>query len=149
VKTFLQYAVLVGVSVLAILGIIHLGQGLRAPASVGGRWALQATQASAADLDCLSFSFAAEPSELSISQSGPELALTFNDSGQTKFTGKLQGLKITARSRRDPELHLVAEVDRQAEPDQLSSTIASEQCAAAIQLTGVRLPHGTSLTGEH
>ena len=148
-KTFLQYAVLVSVSILAILGIIHLGRGLRAPASVGGRWALQDTHASAEDIACIPISLDADNSEMSISQSGPELVLTFNDGSKTKFTGKLQGLKITARSKRDPELRLVAEVDRQAEPDRLSSTITSDQCAAAIQLTGVRQQHETSLTGEH
>jgi hypothetical protein len=148
-KTVLQYAVLVGASIIVILGILHVGRNLKAPASVGGRWTLQVTKSQDSDPACDPLSSISFPPELLISQSGPELVLTINNAEKITYTGKLDGLKINARSNHEPAWQFVAEIDRQVEPDQLSGSLRSDECAAAIELKGIRLPHQTSLTGEH
>jgi hypothetical protein len=61
---------MVGVPVAAILGVLELGRGLRAPAAIGGRWGLvpaaPATDGLAPCLDAV----AAAPHVLRVSQSG-------------------------------------------------------------------------------
>jgi hypothetical protein len=148
-KTVFQYFILVGVSVLGILGILRLGQGLKAPASVGGVWSLQWANPVSVKSNCPSISFEAESPEILISQSGPAVVITLHDATQTTFSGRLSELTIDARAKRNPQLHLVASIDRQVEPDQLQGVLTSNQCAVAINFTGTRLEHLPSLTGVH
>ena len=148
-KTFFQYAALVSLSILGVLGILHLGSSLKAPASVGGRWAVQMTVPQGSLPACIPLSPGTGTRELVISQSGPVLAITFNDSRETTLSGNLEGLSIHAVSKHEPVWQLIAEVDREVEPDQLSGTLTSDGCAVPIELMGVRQPHQTSLTGEH
>lgn len=148
-KSFLQYAALVGIFVLGVLGILRLGHSLQAPASVGGNWTLQLTLPPGLDPACTLALPGTDSAVLEISQSGPELVLTLNDANQTTFSGQLAGLKINASSKQEPGWQLEADVDRQPEPDRLVGTLASGSCAASIQVVGIRQPHSTSLTGQH
>jgi hypothetical protein len=148
-KVILQYFMMIGISILGILGILQLGKSLEAPASVGGVWSVQWPDLAQATAACPSIAFGAESPELTISQSGRELLITFQDSNRTAFSGRLQGLTIDAGAKQDPDLHFEATIDRQAEPDRLQGRLASSQCGIAISLTGLRQGHLPSLTGEH
>jgi hypothetical protein len=145
-KAVLQYFILLSVSLLCILGIMRVGQGLKAPASIGGLWSLEWVNPISVPSNCQLASFEAGPPELLISQSGPEVVITLQD---TSFSGKLSELTIDARAKRNPDLHLFASIDRQAEPDQLQGVLASDQCAAVFDFKGSRQGHLPSLTGEH
>jgi hypothetical protein len=138
-----------GVSVLGILGIMQLGQGLKAPASVGGVWSLRWANPVAVKTNCPSIPFEAEVPELLISQSGREVVVTLHDAPHTTFSGELGELTIDARAKRNPSLHLVVSIDRQVEPDQLQGMLTSDQCATTLNFTGIRQRHLPSLTGEH
>ena len=148
-KVILQYFMMIGLSILGILGILQFGKSLEAPASVGGVWSVQWADLAPAISACPSIAFGAESAELTVSQSGKELLITFRDANHTTFLGRLQGLTIEARAKHNPDLYLQATVDRQAEPDQLQGRLASSQCASATSLSGRRQGHLPSLTGEH
>ena len=148
-KVILQYFMMIGLSVLGILGILQLGKGLEAPASVGGVWSIQWGNLASAMSACPSIAFGGESPGITISQSGKELLITFRDANHTTFLGRLQGLTIEARAKHNPDMYLQATVDRQAEPDDLEGTLASSQCGTTVSLTGLRQGHLPSLTGEH
>jgi hypothetical protein len=148
-RAFLQYSALVGIFLLGVLGILRLGSRLQAPASVGGHWTLHLTFPNQPDAVCAPSWLGTGSTELVISQSGPELTLTWNSLSPITFKGELSGVTIHAASKDAPGWRLVAEVDRQADPDVLKGTLVSETCAGSIQLGGVRQPHDTSLTGKN
>jgi hypothetical protein len=148
-KVIFQYFMMIGISILGILGILQLGKSLEAPPSVGGVWSVQWADLAPAISACPSVAFGEKSPKLTISQSGEELLITFPDANRTTFSGRLQGFLIDARAKHDPGLLLQATVDRQADPDQLQGTLTSSQCGTAINLTGLRQGHLPSLTGEH
>jgi len=149
-RASLQYSALVGIFLLGVLGILRLGSRLQAPASVEGHWTLHfSTLPNQPDLVCTPAWLGTNSTELVISQSGRELALTWNAPSPITFKGELSGFTIHAASKDAPGWQLAAEVDRHADPDVLMGTLSSETCAGAIQLEGVRKPHVTSFTGKN
>jgi hypothetical protein len=144
-KLLFQYTILVALSVLIILGILRAGRDLEAPTSVGGRWELDLPVEAAA---CLPISTRTGPPVLSISQSGLDLVLSFNEDDRATLSGKLDGSNIEARSNFSG-MHLAAVIDRQLEPDRLHGTLTTSQCPEAIKLDGVRIRSLASLSGEH
>lgn len=148
-RAFLQYSALVGIFLLGVLGILRLGSRLQAPASVGGHWTLHLTFPNRPDPVCALDWLGTGSTELVISQSGPELTLTWKAPGPITFKGELSGLTIHAVSKDAPGWQLEAEVDRHADPDVLTGTLTSETCAGVIQLDGARQPHVTSRKGKN
>ena len=84
-----------------------------------------------------------------ISQSGPELTLTWNAPSPKTFKGELSGFTIHAVSKDASRWQLAAKVDRHADRDVLTGMLTSEKCAGSIRLDGVRRPHAASLTGKN
>ena len=148
-RTFSQYSALVGIFLLGVLGILRLGSRLQAPASVGGHWTVYLAFPNQPSPVCALAWLGTGSTELVISQSGPELTLTWNAPSPITFKGELSGFTIHAVSKDAPRWQLAAEVDRHADRDVLMGTLTSETCAGSIQLDGVRQPHAASLTGKN
>lgn len=142
-KVFLQYVLMVGVSVLMVVGLLHLGRNLKAPVSVGGAWELDISQQVDAGA-CESALIWTEPPRLEISQSGPYISLNLNDTSNTKLEGIVEGTELsggtTKTSASTPGVQLNANIDRQVEPDRLQISLEVRGCKEPILLVGTRLP---------
>jgi hypothetical protein len=141
-KLIFAYLSLVGIPVLALLGILRRGQRLTPPVSVGGAWNLEADFSALAGAPCRDLLLSVKQPFLSISQSGPSLAFTINDSQRTTLTGTIQKTSLSMGpgpsgtadggigSCADPRvIHLVAEVGKEAEQRILTGTLSIVDCA--------------------
>jgi hypothetical protein len=94
IRVVLLYLGLVGLPVLGILGLLQVGQTLSAPISLAGTWNAQLnpdSKSTAADPGLLP-----QPMVLTITQSGPDVILVFDDNQRTTLVGKIQGATIDA-----------------------------------------------------
>ena len=150
-KIVLQYILMVGTAALGVYGLLRLGADLKAPVSVGGAWTLVAAPQSTDAGTCDALPVPTEGTALTISQSGPNLVLQMGSAGPVTLQGKIEGTTITAQTARDSKgassLHLVAHVDRQAEPDRLQATLQSDACPHPISLVGTRQPTSQNDSG--
>ena len=148
-RSILLYLALVGLPVVGVLGILHLGQRLTAPVSVGGAWIVEIAPGSATDPSCADPPIRSNRPVLTISQSGPRLALILNNGGRTNLTGEIRGVTITAGEPRPPEASAVntshpaiiaihAAVDRLPEPDRLRGLLTVSGCRAAVSFAATR-----------
>lgn len=83
------YVPLVGVPLLALIGVLHAGEHLSAPPSLRGDWLVRAGAPAAAPAgkgDCAAQSITAVLHRVSISQSGPHLELTLLDADGSVVT---------------------------------------------------------------
>src|SRR5688500_11787358 len=85
-RSFIVYVVLVGLPLIGVAGALYLGERLAAPASVKGRWRLEASAPCMSGLG----------ETLSIVQSGPDVQLTFNAAAPLTVPGRVSGLQIEA-----------------------------------------------------
>ncbi|MGA9836825.1 MAG: hypothetical protein WBQ26_05880 [Gemmatimonadaceae bacterium] len=70
------YAPLVGIPLLAVLGLLHAGSGLHAPQAIRGEWRVQLVAPAAAPSACVASLTGDSLHSLSIVQSGPEASVT-------------------------------------------------------------------------
>lgn len=155
-RTFvLAYIFLVGVPVLALVGILKSGRQLAAPPSVDGSWKIEARGAGPASA-CNSFLSSAVNSPLSISQSGASLVVGINGGDKTTM-GKLEGKTIKAQfagtddapNCADRNLTLTATLDPQADPRTLQGTLSVANCpACSLDFHASRQPR-TAAGGGH
>jgi len=97
-RVVLLYLALVGLPVLGILGLLQVGQTLSAPISLAGTWNAQLSpdgESIAADPGLLP-----RPMVLTITQSGSNVILVFDDNQRTRLAGKIQGTTINAAALR-------------------------------------------------
>jgi|GEM_PF-2074707 len=93
-RVVLLYLGLVGLPVLGIVGLLQVGQTLSAPISLAGTWNAQLnpeSESTAADPGLLP-----QPMVLTITQSGPDVVLVFDDNQRTTLVGKIEGATIDA-----------------------------------------------------
>ncbi|HJU72220.1 MAG TPA: hypothetical protein VJ717_00630 [Gemmatimonadaceae bacterium] len=76
-RSALWYLLLVGMPVLALMGVLRLGQGLDAPRAVHGLYAV--TYDSATSGPCIANLTSAQPNELTVAQSGTRLDVRVGD----------------------------------------------------------------------
>jgi hypothetical protein len=95
-KLLIIYVCLVGFPLLGLLAILHAGERLTPPKSLGGAWNLEADFSSLATKSCRDLLSNVKQPFLSISQSGPSLALTLNNSQRTTLPGTLQNTNVIA-----------------------------------------------------
>jgi hypothetical protein len=97
-RVVLLYLALVGLPVLGILGVLQVGRTLSAPISLAGTWNAQLSPDSesiAADPGLLP-----RPMVLTITQSGSDVTLVFDDNQRTTLAGKIQGATVNAAALR-------------------------------------------------
>jgi hypothetical protein len=95
VRTFGIYSLLVIMPLVAVLGVVHYGQGLRPPASVAGAWDLALELEDPSDGGCTAW-----PNDgalhLTILQSGSHVLLTITDLPSATMTGEVAGATLSA-----------------------------------------------------
>ena len=149
-KSIVVYLLFVGIPILMVIGVLQLGSNLKPPISVGGVWNVE-VPAQTANL-CGITAFHSDQPALTISQSGSNLQLTFNDEAKTSLPGVLEDTNgtsgdrslatITARVSNSQELTLRATVDRASTPNRLRAELSAAGCpsGAVVSFTATRQP---------
>lgn len=79
----------------ALLGILHIGKGLKAPFKISGEWHISIDSARALKNTCSSFQLSPENSEAVIEQSGVYLTMIIGNNVKTKFSGKIDNQNLS------------------------------------------------------
>jgi hypothetical protein len=137
-KKVLLYLILVGIPVLAVLGILQLGRGLTAPIAVAGTWNIEKNSPLTTVSTCGALPISSDKPALTIIQAGSHLQLRFNDKDSTTLTGELHEQTIsttTTPSQSQPAIRLEAGVNRQPEPDSMQGVLTFTQCPSQPAVT--------------
>jgi hypothetical protein len=140
-KSLVAYLLLVVPPFCGLLGILHVGDRLEPPRSIGGTWVVERAAAPRGDDPC---AFPDSSGKLRVSQSGPRAELTFLDETRTSLSIELRGDRIAGAGRvrsggRCGELAVEARlIDR----DTLDGTLRRPGCAdcPAASFHAVREP---------
>lgn len=148
-KSVLLYLLLVGLPLLGIVGVLHVGEQLKPPAFLGGTWSIQVSREAADLASCGDLPTRFDRATLTVSQSGSSLILTLGGEPKIVLAGEIHDLFVVAGSLRQPidgataaddsdAVHLQAQVDPQ---DRLHGVIKLTRCAAMRDLpfTATRL----------
>lgn len=92
----LAYLVLVALPVLGLVGVLRSGRNLVAPTSVGGPWRIQADSNKLAALPCGMPLATGTDAGFTISQSGKNFTMNFNNSLMSVSSGEIQELNVKA-----------------------------------------------------
>lgn len=160
-RPILLYVSLVGLPVLGILGLLQVGQTLSAPISLAGKWNAQLIPRNPQDLAGNNSLLRPGPTTLNITQSGPNLLLSFEDDPKATFVGNIrdmtinagmvrQDAKATYTSNGTTSIFLRARVDRHTSPERLLGvlTFANESVRIEVPLTAIRQSGVGNLRGE-
>ena len=153
-KLFVSYALLVGIPLLGVVGVLGAGRSLTAPLSVAGSWDLQLDLSVTQARSCIASLGFIHPTVLDISQSGRYLTLTVNSQPKVGLRGMLQGKTVAANLTSPHEascggasgLSLTAEIDPKAAPRMMSGILKFDGCpscgSANFQAVKQGLPTG-------
>jgi len=137
------YFVVMSLVISGVFGILSLGTHLDAPASVKGKWAIEAQQFIPGNETCGGSLDWEEYSTLTMIQSGPDLEITLGDTYHTLLMGSLMGEIIIAKEKHPHGttrgMELEGKVDRQPEPDRLEATLTLPRCGSSLQVTAIRV----------
>jgi hypothetical protein len=124
------YLLLVGVPLLGVIAVLHLGRAITPTMSVGGRWRIDAQGQLAPALACATDSPGNEPVPMDISQSGRELSFVLGERPGLALRGKIARSAVVASSRggSTPSAHLRAEIDRRVKPATMVGTVDLGDC---------------------
>lgn len=136
-KLFIRNSILVAIILLAIYGVLRLGQGLTAPAAIHGDWRMPIT-----DPGCPALLNWEDPAALYILQSGLYLDMQLGGHGGLSLSGRLDGAQIQAQGA--ASLHLT--LNRSTEPAELSGELNLPGCEP-LPVTYQQAPT-TQLQGE-
>jgi|HubBroStandDraft_6_1064221.scaffolds.fasta_scaffold223127_1 hypothetical protein len=149
----IAYAVLVGLPIVGLVGILKSGRTLAAPISVDGVWKLQTDPVHLAALPCGKTLAISPEAALAISQSGRNFTLSLSDGPKSAASGVLDGTSLKASlvpsapwseeagCGSGHEISLVATVDPKANPRSLEGTLSVDHCppCAPVEFRAVRL----------
>jgi hypothetical protein len=148
-RSILWYLAFVGMPLVALLGILRLGQQLRPPVAVHGRYAIQFDSSGAGP--CVSALADSGEQRLTVSQSGPRLEMAF---GRVALGGTITGDSVQATVRIDTSatlraarcltadtLRLVAAVERTGQDTRLPGRLLFPGCesCAPVAFRATRL----------
>ena len=160
-RAVLLYLVLVGLPVLGICGLLRVGQTLSAPISLAGRWNAQLSVASPLGSSVGGPLIHPGPTVLSISQSGSQVFLTFDDIQKTTLIGNIQDLTIDAsfipESATDTSgsatttIYFQGRIDRQTEPNRLLGVLKFDRgpVRTELPLTALRQVRASKSAGGY
>ena len=132
------YVLLVAPPLAILFAILHCGDGLQAPRSIGGDWVLAGVEPPAPAAGCPALDFGQAPAVLHVAQSGLRAQAALSDSAGTKLSLELAGDGIAGSESGggDPscalalDAHLVAAGDG----DQLVGVLRRPRCASCPDL---------------
>jgi hypothetical protein len=126
------YLAFVGVPVLALLGILRLGEGLVAPRAVHGTYAVGVDSSSVAL--CFAPLLAGAERRMTVVQSGTRLQLTFGQTPAVVLTGTIAGDTIRAAAAKScltaDSIALSATVRRTPPEGELVGQLEARGCSA-------------------
>jgi hypothetical protein len=94
-KLVVDYLLIVGIPLVAFVGILRVGRHLTAPVALHGNWSVQADFTPWQGFPCSALLINSQPLLLKIDQSGRSLTLTLNNSERTVLPGTLDGLVLS------------------------------------------------------
>lgn len=100
-KAVAIYSLLVVPPVAGLLAVLHLGEDLRPPRSIGGDWLLSGSAPA-----CAPFDFGGKPVTLRISQSGLRAVGKLSDASHATLSLELDGDAITGEQGRASGCHV-------------------------------------------
>lgn len=145
------YVFLVVLPVFGLVGILRSGQTLKAPASMGGVWALQVAATRGTMPACMSALGFDLDTPVTISQSGKNLAI---NAGKTGGTGLIEGTRLQAALRLvgtplpalscggEGSVLLMAAIEPGTSPRVLSGTLSFAGCPSCepVKFHAVKQP---------
>ena len=140
-RIVVAYICLVGVPLLALVGILDAGRGLRAPIAVGGTWDIQADLQRLASASCASLAVSQQP-VLVISQSGRYLALTLD---RMQGSGRVENTTVSAivsppandASCGPGERRFYLQANRSADRDLMTGVIGLNGCPDEVPFRAI------------
>jgi hypothetical protein len=152
-----SYVLLVGLPILAVVAILHLGRNLRAPARVAGTWGLDFSS-SHSPIHACNPTARASHLVLTISQSGREISPQFNGSEELD-RGTIEGTTLQWVIAPRPEwsgpsvcpgldLSFVAQVDSETMPTFMRGIVFIRGCTACTS-TEFRATRRPDLAGKN
>ena len=146
-RFIIAYVFLVGLPLAGLAGVLKTGRHLAAPISIDGIWKVEANARPAADTCSFAVSSLLS-SNLTISQSGRALILTFNGGSKTPIAGSLDGKEVnaslgaTSGCASEQAVTLRASVDPTSEPRALTGSLSIAGCSSCLpmEFRAVRQP---------
>ena len=90
-RLLIEYLLMVGVPFILLLGVLHRGQALEAPADIQGNWQLAVNGSSAAGSSCETVLGSLDGSVMTISQSGSYLNASMVHGEHLTLRGRSEG----------------------------------------------------------
>ena len=105
-RLLIEYLLMVGVPFILLLGVLHRGQALKAPADIQGNWQVAVNGPSVAGSSCETVLGSLDGSPMTISQSGSYLTASIHKEHLT-FRGRSEGESLWLESvpRKDSVLN--------------------------------------------
>lgn len=146
------YALLVGLPVLILLGVLEAGRELKAAASISGVWRVDSGFETGVDHACFSNATANQPSTLAIEQSGRFISVSIAPSRLPAASGTIQGndLRVNAAGggregisdlcNDQTPYRLSATLERNSGQSMLKGLVAVDGCATCqpVAFTAVK-----------
>lgn len=155
-KLMVAYICLVGIPLLGLIAIVHEGQRLSAPASVGGSWNLDGDFAAWLGKPCADQLTGAGRPALDISQSGNMLSIVLGDAPAMPLTGTIQGRTLTAGAKTpafsgtancNAAIGVKATASKDGDQRTLTGTLRLNTCASCALVAFRAVREGTSSKG--
>lgn len=138
----LTYVALVGIPLLALLGVLRAGAHLTPPMSITGPWSMDADLNSPPNTPCGALLKIVRQPAFEIGQSGRVLTLTLNNGQRTALAGTLDGATLVAASSGktrttgessecvdSQQIRIAATIEREGEPRSMRGTVSLSNCA--------------------
>jgi hypothetical protein len=97
-RLLIEYSLLVGVPFILLLGVLHRGQALKAPADIQGNWQLAVNGSSAAGSSCETILRSLDGSPMTITQAGSYLTAGIVNHEHAILQGRSEGRSLWLES---------------------------------------------------
>jgi hypothetical protein len=136
---------MVGLPIVGMIGALHLGRGLAAPASVAGVWRVE-IDGPAGGVQRCDDAPAPEPLALQINQSGRRIAISVGDEKKVAAVGELREATLTAVG---DSLKVKARLHREGDRTRLQGFISLKVCGKPAEIEFHAAPAPKRVTEEH
>jgi len=136
---------MVGLPIAGMLGALHLGRGLAAPASVAGVWRVELVGPAGGIQRC-NEAPAPVPQALQITQSGRRIAISVGDEKKVAAVGEVREATLTAAG---DSLQVKASLHREGDRTRLQGFISLKVCGNPAEIEFHAAPAPKRVTEEH
>ena len=150
VNIIFLYVTILSICSVALWQIISHGKALKAPAGISGLWIMTLSPNPVNDCPQAGLDFQDQAPMFTIRQSGPAIALTFNNGTATTLTGEIQDIRISARLHTvGEEIQLLADLHRDHNPVTLEGFLSFTGCNQTLQIPFQAFSDATYREGIH